>query len=147
MLLSILLANTQWVSRQGFFQPVAGLPFPHSNSGLPRHVELLRSAFGANGHDDAKQQFSLTRCRLPKCRPCCRPPFGVGPHDTCLPNWQVTLHTLLAPGVPWQSITSTYAQLVFPAVLAYKSGMLSGGDSQHAVWQRCCVTSKGPKPL
>mmetsp|Transcript_4754 Transcript_4754/g.13675 ORF Transcript_4754/g.13675 Transcript_4754/m.13675 type:complete len:790 (-) Transcript_4754:298-2667(-) len=45
----------------GFFQPVAGLPFPHSTSGLPRHVELLRSAFSANEEGHPMQQFAVTR--------------------------------------------------------------------------------------
>lgn len=38
---------------QGFFQPIAGRPFPQSTTGLPRHVELLHKTFGLTAEPDA----------------------------------------------------------------------------------------------
>jgi hypothetical protein len=41
------------VQTQGFFQPIAGMPFPGSATGLPRHVELLHSVFSLRGDPQA----------------------------------------------------------------------------------------------
>lgn len=41
-------SNLRWwrsALLQGFFQPIAGMPFPGSVTGLPRHVELLHRVF------------------------------------------------------------------------------------------------------
>lgn len=44
---------------QGFFQPIAGLPYANSSSGLPRSVELLKSAFKST--DDVAHMTALPR--------------------------------------------------------------------------------------
>lgn len=40
----VLLGTMDYFERQmgrvGFFQPIAGPPYPHSRTGLPSHIEL-----------------------------------------------------------------------------------------------------------
>lgn len=45
---------------QGFFQPIAGMPYPGSATGLPRHVELLHSVFSLRG--DPQAMLGVSRC-------------------------------------------------------------------------------------
>lgn len=47
------LTSRTWMRMQGFFQPIAGMPFSHSATGLPRHVELLHSVFALGGDPEA----------------------------------------------------------------------------------------------
>lgn len=46
------------LSSVGFFQPVAGEPFPNSSTGLSRHIDLMRSAFSMK--QDASQQSGIS---------------------------------------------------------------------------------------
>ncbi|DBA68921.1 TPA: hypothetical protein ACH3X2_013283 [Trebouxia sp. C0005] len=46
------------LSSVGFFQPVAGEPFPNSTTGLSRHIDLMRSAF--NMKQEASQQSGIS---------------------------------------------------------------------------------------
>eukprot|EP00891_Asterochloris_glomerata_P000462 jgi/Astpho2/462/Aster-03507 len=45
----VLLGTMDYFERQmgrvGFFQPIAGPPYPHSRTGLPSHIELMRHVF------------------------------------------------------------------------------------------------------
>ena len=45
---------------QGFFQPIAGEPYKHSSTGLPRQVELLHTAFSLA--DDPAAMAGISRC-------------------------------------------------------------------------------------
>lgn len=47
------------VQMQGFFQPIAGMPFKGSATGLPRHVELLHSVFSLRG--DPRAMLGVSR--------------------------------------------------------------------------------------
>ena len=50
------------VRLQGFFQPIAGEPYKHSSTGLPRQVELLHTAFSLA--DDPAAMAGISRCAL-----------------------------------------------------------------------------------
>ena len=52
---------------QGFFQPIAGEPYRHSSTKLPRQVELLHRAFNMTG--DPAAMAGISRCvDADKCR-------------------------------------------------------------------------------
>ena len=50
---------------QGFFQPIAGEPYKHSGTGLPRQVELLHTAFKLA--DDPAAMAGISRCGRVGC--------------------------------------------------------------------------------
>jgi hypothetical protein len=59
MLTLLSYTGTAVFALQGFFQPIAGLPFPGSATGLPRHVELLHSVFSLRC--DPKAMLGVSR--------------------------------------------------------------------------------------
>jgi hypothetical protein len=85
----------------GFFQPVAGVGFRYAETSLPKHVELLHSAFKLKGdiHKSVGMDVVLPRQFFPLCVTACL-------QSVLSHQW---LPTLWPPGVPYQEATALLA--------------------------------------